>query len=307
MGKNRRRQVARRQTEQQQEEPRRRRAVKWIVGAVLAAVAALVSAAFTGVFTQTVHPQGIGDEVRDLFRPGTDLRITLLNMGRPGGGWSAVLPTDVTLPSDEHTRPGPLLGWPEEMQKAWLDSGAFMLRGVVLQVEVEGLRNQEITLFNVRPLTKMEQMPLGHVVDFGSQGGDALRMVFSLDEVNPMARIVDEQSPKGRAFFEEKRIGLTDGHKESLSLAFMAMRAAYSFDIAFDYEIGGEKRTQILKRDGQPFRVAPSICASEDRDNKLTAEDRARFAGLRYRSAVRSNFNTIPYSIEAVPPEKFCG
>ncbi len=57
--------------------------------------------------------------------------------------------------------PGPFPGDVNDYLGHELDAGAYMLGGTHLQIEVEGRRNEEIILYDVRPLVPAIKCPPG--------------------------------------------------------------------------------------------------------------------------------------------------
>ena len=273
----------------------------WIIGVAAAVAATLVGTFVIAVVPQIFDVRKLGDDVRT----GDALSITLLGEKNTSGGWQAVFPRADANAAQQFMVPGPFPQDVHDYLRRELDAGAFLLGGANLQVEVEGRRNEEITLYDVRPVVTREQLPTGPVTAIGSQGNDTLQMTFNLDSPQPIATISDGSPQDGDAYFDDRRIGFTDGHKETLSLSLHAYTGAYSLAIAFDYEISGVKYTQMLRRATGPFRVAAALCVAQADRAKVPADVQRTFAGMSYQSAVGVDFGSA-YKIVPMDPKKVC-
>lgn len=140
--------------------------------------------------------------------------------------------------------------------------GAYLLRGMQISVEVEGLADSEITINDVIVRPALKPVPFGTaMVLYNSGGGDKPRIMrFNMDKPNPIARQDAGPDKPGAPFFEVERIGLPKGHKESLVMMFQAESVASEFNIEIRYEVGGKKYAEKVDLWGHPFRIAPVAC-----------------------------------------------
>ncbi|MEV8375181.1 hypothetical protein AB0P21_20780 [Kribbella sp. NPDC056861] len=184
--------------------------------------------------------------------------------------------------------------------------GAYMLRGMAIDIEVEGLADSEITIYDVvvRPASK--PVPLGTaMVLYNSGGGDTPRiMKFNMDTDRPIARQdVKGSDEPGPPFFEVERIGLPKGHKESLLMYFRPTSVASEFDISILYEVNGKKYVEKVDLEGHPFRIAPVACPLNMHDVVSASEEAKKIAAKEYEHAY--NFGYGPEGGTVVSPKKF--
>jgi hypothetical protein len=139
--------------------------------------------------------------------------------------------------------------------------GAFMLRGMQISVNVEGLSDSEVTIYDIDVTPTHKPVPVGTaIILHNSGGGDHPRiMQFNMDSVKPVPRELVSGSKAGDPFFGSERIGLPKGHVETLDMNFEVTDTAAEFEISILYEVGGKK--YIHKVDGgRRFRIAPMAC-----------------------------------------------
>ncbi|WP_285684940.1 hypothetical protein [Actinoplanes sp. NBRC 103695] len=193
-------------------------------------------------------------------------------------------------------------------------AGGFAVDALQLRVSLEGLRNQRITVHNVRVSgLRREDIPTGALVKIPGQGVPTNQMAFAMDAAKPVAHQVVEGVEVDRAFFDNEFIDLADGEKTVLVLRFHTELWAYAFDVAIDYEIGGRLLTQPVPRTtDQPYRVAAGVCFGDSFLAKLSSADRQRLGSLRYNEisevagmAVEAD-GSQHYRMERADPARHC-
>jgi hypothetical protein len=164
--------------------------------------------------------------------------------------------------------------------------GAYMLRGMQIAVEVEGLADSEITINDVLVKPVLRPVPLGTaIVLYNSGGGDKPRiMKFNMDSDKPVARQDVKGAQPGPPFFDVERIGLPKGHKETLVMLFRPTSVASEFDISIRYEVNGDKYTENVDFGGHHFRIAPIACPIKQDEIANASEDARKVAGKLYES-----------------------
>jgi len=246
-------------------------------------------------------------------RRGDALQLTVLSLVTLRG-WAVAFPADRVSAArrfiDQRDYPNHI----DDFARGELDAGGYALGGLVVLLEVEGKRNQEITIYAIRPLVTPAPIPVGAAVRIMSEGDTTRQMYFDLDTPSPIAReIPAEADPLGLGgdigppFFQKQRIGLPDAHKETLALTFVAARGAYDFALAIDYELGGQRFTQTVSRNGAPFRVAADLCPPPAMANRLSETDRKRLAGMRYGLVTVRDALAVPFRLTAMDPALLCG
>jgi len=144
------------------------------------------------------------------------------------------------------------------------ETGGADIQNLTIRVIVEGHRNQQIRILNVRPLLLARATPLKGTLFFSppQEGSPStLRMMFNLDEPTPVAHesIQNEKDgymPKpGPPFFENSTITLNDGEQQVLMIRTKAEQHYVAFNLAIDYRIGDYNKTLVISNHGQPFRI----------------------------------------------------
>ncbi len=298
-----------------------RRVLKWLGGTLAAALAAVVIAAVTGIPGQILDGPKVKDALRDYdaqalvkgLRRGDALQLTVLDLTTLHG-WAAAFPADRVAAAQQFLDQR---AWPEDIGDFFrreLDAGGYAIGSLVVELEVEGKRNQEITIYDIRPLVRPAPIPVGAAVRIASEGDTTRQMVFDLDTPAPIAKAIPDgmdglgalTDTATSPFFRTQRIGLPDGHKETLALTFVAVRGAYEFTLAIDYELGGQKFTQTVTLSGAPFRVAADLCTLPGVAERLSDADRKQLAGLRYGQVTTRERYAVPYRLTAMDPALLC-
>jgi len=204
-------------------------------------------------------------------------------------------------------------GFPKDIETFFADElevGGYLLGGMTLYLELEGLSDREVTVYDIRPIVEKEGAPaLGALIDIPSQGNLTRQMEFNLESVDPAAKeLKADGSLSGRRFFDVQRIGLAKGHKETLVMQFVTKTVAINFRIAIDYEVAGRKYTQIVSRKGQSFRVSANLCTRALTHSRYTPTEldqlrRLRFGTIRELSSPSSPTHGYGFIFENVGPE----
>ncbi|MDT0330885.1 hypothetical protein [Nocardiopsis lambiniae] len=167
-----------------------------------------------------------------------------------------------------------------DFQDSAISEGGYFRGSVEVHVEIEGNSDREVTIYDIRPVPEKKDLVDGSVLLHpGAGGADTRRMQFLLDEPEPLAReFVPGESinPRQRPyFFQSQRIGVGSGEKQTIVMKFIANWAAYDFEIAIDYELSGDRKTEVFANDldgGRPFRVSGYHCVREPWGEWLESE-----------------------------------
>jgi hypothetical protein len=188
-----------------------------------------------------------------------------------------------------------------------LKAGAYAAGGITAQVQLQAVSGHEVIIYNVRPVIRQKRdVVTGAVVGFAGAAGGIHTIWYQLDRSNSVAK---DNDPNGPPFFTTQRIGLTKSNPETLILKFGASAASYDFNIAIDYEVNGQKFSQMVKWDkGGPdllLRASGSVC-----DRPMDAQEHATIQSppkLGYQQTFRlvSYTDLTSYQIVPVDPSAF--
>jgi hypothetical protein len=236
--------------------PKWRRPRVLIAAGIVVPVVAIVSV------VAVVNSQSSGD-----LPVGDDLRAEVLTITDDSRAWSAVFAADQMTAAQPFIQQERRPDDPWEFLRRELDAGAYVAGGMRLGLAFEGNRDEEITVFNIRPLVTPQEIPTGAFVYIRNETGGELdpNLAFNLDEATPVAREILPDNNAiggviGQEYFSVQHIGLRKGQKTLVSMRFDVERRAYAFRLEIHYEVAGEKLRMIVDRNGQPFRVTPSPC-----------------------------------------------
>jgi hypothetical protein len=287
-----------------------RRAPPRIAVVAVACVIALAAAASAVALKASARPGPPPDNPT-----GHAIRTTVLTIGDMAGGQSVVFASEQQ--DAAHRLVTGLDRQSDTVVSATfvnnaLENGAYLYGGMELGLNVEGLDGREATIYDIRPITRRGPIATDTAVVIPPGGGERItRMSFVLDQPHPIAMEVPYGANRSRRtlrpFFDIQRIGLRRGQKVWLTLWFYAYGASFTFDVAIDYEVGGEKYTQIVNNNGQPFRVSAAACPQGLHKANLPPDELSRLSGLRYKTVrgvpERGGNGLVPVSPETYVAE----
>jgi hypothetical protein len=244
------------------------RALAWGGGLLTAAVSALITAVLVGLPAEVRDVPAVKDRVRDVARGDKPLRIDVVSTHHDEA-FSMVFPGDYEPTPDqkqqltENLTKETAAAAEQEFDK----DGAASLGQELLQLQVEGRRNQQVTIVDIHPKIIKRTSPLaGTLIDIPSEGELATRMGINFDERVPMPREVPEDgffddvdTWSGR-YFEKFTINLNDRGSETLLIGLITLHHYIEFDLVFTYTLGGASRTETVDNNGQHFRITAPNC-----------------------------------------------
>jgi hypothetical protein len=158
-----------------------------------------------------------------------------------------------------------------ELERQLDEAGGVPLGSELLRIQLEGRRNQEITVVDIRPKIIARAAPLdGTLFEAGSEGVATTRVGIDFDERAPLPREVPEDdgsfdAPEtwGDPYFENFTIKLEDKASEDILIGIIATRYYIEFDLVLPYTLGGATQTRIINNDGRHFRISGANCISD--------------------------------------------
>jgi hypothetical protein len=246
------------------------RALAWGGGLLTAAISALITALLVGLPTEVQDVPAVKDRVRELARGDKPLRINVVSTHHDES-FSMVFPGDYEPTPDQKQQLADNLS-PETAAAAERDfdkAGAASLGEELLQLQVEGRRNQQVTIVDIRPKIVKRTSPLaGTLFRIPSEGALATRMGINFDEKIPTPREVPEDGFSavdtwGGRYFEKFTINLKDRGSETLLIGLSTLHHYVEFDLVFTYTLGGVSSTETVDNNGQHFRITAPNCIKE--------------------------------------------
>jgi hypothetical protein len=156
-----------------------RRALAWGGGLLTTAVAAL----FVGLPTEVRDVPAVKDRVRDVARGDEPLRITVVSKHNDEAFSMVFAGLYEPTPDQKERMRGENLNGESAatVERAFDEAGAVSLGIELLQLQVEGRRNQPVTIVDIRPKIIRRTIPLaGTLIDIPSEGELATRMGLNL-------------------------------------------------------------------------------------------------------------------------------
>jgi hypothetical protein len=250
----------------------------WIAGVAATVVGSLVLAVLTWVGPQIIDGAAVKDWLREAARADGDLRYTVEYVD---GGFDLVLPQGATLTNGQKSTlkdwstPANLMSGLQGLVEELRAAGAADPNVLTVRVTLEGRRNQPIKVDAIEPVNIRRQAPYsGIFLSIPPQGpGNTIKLMFNLDEVQPIARVavpVKEGDPPkptekddirpGPPFFQNTTLTVNDGQEDAIVIQSVATRWATSFDIRIAYRVGDQAKSLIINNAGHPFAVTPLNC-----------------------------------------------
>lgn len=244
-----------------------RRPSKWIGGIALTAAAGLLLQLFTGVFGQWWSVSATADELR----PGPDIFASAETIDLDDEGRSTAMAGDFQPDASLRgllAQPGAAAS--PQFRDRLRANGGVNVDTLSIRLVVQGKRNQQVRIVGISPDSLHRAAPLaGTIFNVPPQAGaPTMRMIFNLDEVNPVARNVgsDETSGQGTkdtgAFFGDTTITLHDGEQEVIVIRATTAHFYATFNLKIDYLVGTTKKSVIVTNHGRPFRVTGEHCGA---------------------------------------------
>ncbi len=235
-----------------------RRSALWILGLVGAAGATLLTSTLLGIPAQLVDPS----EAKDTLRSGPELSVGVEITQLDDEGLSKVVPGAFQPSAHARQIISQSMGAvsPEFLSEV-RSAGGINLEKLTLRLVVEGRRNQEVRILDIRPQIVERTPPVdGTLFDIPPQGGGAtMKMFLDLDKAQPVVSeviVTDENEPKaGPAFFGNTTISLKDREEQVIILRAVAIKYYAIFNLIFEYRVGDQTKTMTVTNQGQPFRV----------------------------------------------------
>ena len=191
-------------------------------------------------------------------------------------------------------RPGPLTDVVQAWEPAMRD-GAFIYGHPDINVFLHNPTDREIVFTGIAAAnTRTVCMPTGVLAVLGTDGGDEVAVAMDFDAARPVALVpTDGGTVPSVPFFHENGIAVApDGYQQILIRGRLA-REARTFDIALTYLYDGGKFVQLIRPEGGPFRVTPSMCPQQMDQESLSDEDIERLGSHRFAGVLQQgDFDT---------------
>ena len=187
-------------------------------------------------------------------------------------------------------------------------AGGYLLGGAILTTDVRAVGSAQVIIHNIR-VVNFKRLPIvtGKAFIIFPQGAANEAIRFMLDKAMPTGDALDGNTDTGLPWSTTRHSTVTAGTPDTMTLVFVALRYAYTFNVAFDYEVNGKNYTQLINNDaGKPLlmRVSASLCPPSDFKSQLSSADMAKLEGLRY-SGIHANLMTNFYSVADVDPKLY--
>jgi hypothetical protein len=250
----------------------------------------VLAGATTIIAGAVAHRIGSGPAATNPTTPvdGSALRATVLRAGNlpgaPGLSFPATASDEAVATTAEDVRTN---GFSLDVGTRAVAAGAYFYGGMKIDLELENIASSELTLFDVKPLTRPGPIADGTLL-FGEAGGAGPFTIirFNLDQPHPVA-MEDREHP--RPYFSVSRPGLRPHEKLSLLLFLHVYKTSEVFDVELDYEVDGKTYKQVLTNDGRHYRVSGRLCWKDSGGKALPSEQRPQ-AGLTFKSVYLQTF-----------------
>ncbi|SCL28534.1 hypothetical protein GA0074694_5141 [Micromonospora inyonensis] len=215
---------------------------------------------------------------------GSDLKVRILRQQGGGPGWDIALPAASVKSFPEFTGDAKASDTSDSFARAFDEGGAFSHDGAVIELSLYNRRSSRLTIHDIRVVNKrIVCPPEGLLFLEGNEGGGLVDLVYSLDAAAPVAH---SRSASGEIstepYFTNDVIQVEPTDQATVQMDMSGVRFAYEFDIAIDYSVGGESRSQLVRRRNGPFRVTTALCPRPDLRSRLSEGDVQRLKAQRY-------------------------
>ncbi|WP_160050475.1 hypothetical protein [Nocardiopsis sp. FR4] len=193
-----------------------------------------------------------------------------------------------------------------------VEAGAYYVSQMEIHILLSGESDEEVRVTNLRPVFKNPPTAAASGLllrAIGAGGDDISNMQFVLDETNPVAREWFPGSSldprEGSPFFQSQSISVPPDQERTVVAKFNAYWGAFDFEVAIDYQVGGEEYSHVLSNEGQAqtFRVSGVACPQDPTELGLS-ENGGRNEDVRYSEVWESA--PPEWTIKSVEAEGYC-
>ena len=297
-----------------------------VTAGVLVAMALVTGTAYSVLSHGTKTPKS-STQAKGATRPSaSSSSSTVASSGIPTGNYlsmtpniagynfdvSAVFPSGsvASAPPDIFTQTQVPDGIPSEsnLPAEEMADGGYLLGGAAVTTDVRAVGTQQVTINNVR-VVNLTRLPIvtGKAFIIFGQGGGNEDIEYMLDDPMPVGISINPGVGYKQPWGEYRHSTVTSSKDDTITLDFVALQYAYTFNVAFDYEVNGQNYTQVLDgTNDKPLlmRVSADLCPSTDFRSQMSSADLEKLSGLHY-SAIRSNVMTDLYSVATVDPKLY--
>jgi hypothetical protein len=147
-------------------------------------------------------------------------------------------------------------------------TGAASLQHQLIRLHLEGPKEGEVTVTDIRPVIRTKQAPLnGSLVWAPPQGEEnSSEVLLELDDAFPVVQAsAYDQSHRQRVptgpFFPANTIKLSDGETHEVIITAETAEYSYEYELAVIYQSGAEIKQVIVNDAGRTFRVSGMSCS----------------------------------------------
>jgi hypothetical protein len=237
------------------DESRRRRIGKWVAGVAATVVAAVLAAILVPYFTS------VGKHVSaSLNQPGQPggppVKIDLVTLEQ-GPNQSRVLPTSLVLSASQLSSLNSLST--SGVQNWFAGHGAVTSDGVLIQLVLQGNRNNSVRIVNMQPLVRCHAPLTGTLFYSPSAGADLnTQMLLNLDEPFAPSKYianVNGQASSGTNFFQHFTVSLKHNEQFTFLVNASTNKQYCAFTLKMTVLDGTHTVTETVSDNGKPFRV----------------------------------------------------
>jgi len=244
-------------TQGNSDESRRRNIGKWVAGVAATVVAAAVAAVLVPYFTS------LGNKVSNsLNQPGQPggppVKVDLVTLEQ-GPNQSRVFPGKLTLSASQLESLNSLHAYSPATQNWFTSRGAVAADGVLIQLVVQGNRNNPVRIVNMQPVENCHAPLTGTLFYSPSAGADtATQMLINLDDPLAPSKYIasaNGQITSGKNFFQHFTVSLK--HNEQYTFLISAYTAKQYCSFTFNMSVldGSRTLTETVSDNGKPFQA----------------------------------------------------
>jgi hypothetical protein len=246
-----------RNTQDNSDEPQRRKIGKWVAGVAATVVAAVIAAVLVPYFTSVGN--NVSNSLNQPGQPGgPPVKIDLVTLEQ-SANQSRLIPGRLLLSASQLGSLNSLNAFSPAAQNWFTSRGAVATEGVLIQLVVQGNRNNPVRIVNMQPVESCHAPLTGTLFYSPSAGADLdTQMLVNLnDPLAPSKYIanVNGQTSGGTNFFQHFTVSL----KRNEQFTFLVNAYTATQYCAFTFRMsvldGSRTLTEAVSANGKPFQV----------------------------------------------------
>lgn len=158
------------------------------------------------------------------------------------------------------------------LREAGRQAGAADYFGTFLQLIAEGRTLKDVAIVGIQArIVRRDKRANGALISCESAGAvDVIALGLNLDEPEPVARTINEESGKFEEpwFSQDSAVTLTKGELLPFRITATTKKSYVEWELEIQMIIDGEREEMVLDNEGEPFRTTAPLARPTDYERR---------------------------------------